>query len=137
DTTMDAFTVCKLVERVLAHGDTKSSIRLWGGFQADLRVVPRESVGAALQYFTGSKAHNIVLRDRAIQRGLKLNEYGLYRIEDEVRIAGVDEEGIYEALGLRFVPPELRENRGEVEAAAAGALPRLIQLHELHGRPPL
>src|SRR5258708_9199907 len=131
---MDAFTGYKLVERILAHGDTKSSLRLWGGFQADLRLVPRESLGAALQYFTGSKAHNIVLRDRAIQRGLKLNEYGLYRVDDNTRVAGEDEEGIYAALGLTFVPPELRENRGEIEAAAGRTLPgRLVQLTDLQG----
>ena len=130
---MDAFTEYRLVERVLAHGDTKSSVRLWGGFQADLRLVPRESLGAALQYFTGAKAHNIALRDRAIQRGLKLNEYGLYRVDDDTKIAGEDEEGIYAALGLAFVPPELRENRGEIEAAAAATLPALLQLHDLQG----
>jgi DNA polymerase (family 10) len=130
---MDTFTDYKLVERILAHGDTKSSVRLWGGFQADLRTVPRESLGAAQQYFTGSKAHNIVLRDRAIQRGLKLNEYGLYRVDDDTRIAGEDEAGIYEALGLAYVPPELRENRGEIEAAERGALPALIQLADLQG----
>jgi DNA polymerase (family 10) len=130
---MDAFTGYKLVERILAHGDTKSSVRLQGGFQADLRLVPRESLGAALQYFTGSKAHNIVLRDRAIQRGLKLNEYGLYRVDDNTRVAGEDEEGIYAALGLGLVPPELRENRGEIEAAADGSLPRLVQLADLQG----
>src|SRR5258708_17531893 len=83
---MDAFTGYKLVERILAHGDTKSSVRLWGGFQADLRLVPRESLGAALQYFTGSKAHNIVLPDRAIQRGLKLNQYGLYPLHDATHV---------------------------------------------------
>lgn len=130
---MDAFTGYRLVERVLAHGDTKSSVRLWGGFQADLRVVPRDSLGAALQYFTGSKAHNIVLRDRAMQRGLKLNEYGLYRVDNEAKIAGEDEEGIYAALGLPFVPPELRENRGEIEAAEDAALPRLIDLADIQG----
>ena len=130
---MDAFTEYRLVERVLVHGETKSSVQLWGGFQADLRVVPGESLGAALQYFTGSKAHNIVLRDRAIQRGMKLNEYGLYRVDDNVRVAGEDEPGIYEALGLAFVPPELRENRGEIEAAAARALPELIQVTDLQG----
>ena len=130
---MDTFTGYKLVERILAHGETKSSVRLWGGFQADLRLVPRESRGAALQYFTGSKAHNIVLRDRAIQRGLKLNEYGLYRIDDNARLAGEDEAGIYAALGLSLVPPELRENRGEIEAAERGALPRLVQLVDLQG----
>jgi DNA polymerase (family 10) len=130
---MDAFTSYRLVERVLAHGDTKSSVQLWGGFQADLRVVPLESTGAALQYFTGSKAHNIVLRDRAIQRGLKLNEYGLYRVDDNTRLAGETEDGIYEALGLAWVPPELRENRGEFDAAEARALPSLIQLADLQG----
>jgi DNA polymerase (family 10) len=130
---MDAFTGYRLVERVLAHGDTKSSVQLWGGFQADLRLVPRESLGAALQYFTGSKAHNIVLRDRAIQRGFKLNEYGLYRVDDGTRVAGEDEAGIYAALGLTFVPPELRENRGEIEAAEAGMLPALVQLADMQG----
>src|SRR4051812_5867597 len=130
---MQAFTGYRLVERVLAHGDTKSSVRLWGGFQADLRLVPRESRGAALQYFTGSRAHNIALRDRAIQRGLKLNEYGLFTVADNVRIAGDDEAGIYDALGLAFVPPELRENRGEIEAAEAHDLPRLLQLADLQG----
>jgi DNA polymerase (family 10) len=130
---MDAFTGYKMVERILAHGETKSSVRLWGGFQADLRLVPRESRGAALQYFTGSKAHNIVLRDRAIQRGLKLNEYGLYRIDDNARMAGEDEAGIYAALGLSLVPPELRENRGEIEAAERDALPCLVQLADLQG----
>ena len=130
---MDAFTGYRLVERVLAHGETKSSVLLWGGFQADLRVVPRESLGAALQYFTGSKAHNIALRDRAIQRGWKLNEYGLYRNDDGSVVAGDSEEAIYEALGLAFVPPELRENRGEIAAAEGRVLPRLIQLQDLRG----
>ena len=130
---MDAFTGYPLVERILAHGDTKSSVRLWGGFQADLRTVPRESLGAAQQYFTGSKAHNIVLRDRAIQRGMKLNEYGLYKVDDDTRIAGEDEAGIYQSLGLAYVPPELRENRGEIEAAAGRALPDLVQLADLQG----
>jgi DNA polymerase (family 10) len=130
---MDAFTGYRLVERVLARGETKSSVLLWGGFQADLRLVPAESLGAAQQYFTGSKAHNIVLRDRAIQRGLKLNEYGLFRIEDDTRIAGETEQGIYEALGLALVPPELRENRGEIAAAEARALPALVTLQDLRG----
>jgi DNA polymerase (family 10) len=130
---MEAFTGYRLVERVLARGETKSSVLLWGGFQADLRLVPAESRGAAQQYFTGSKAHNIVLRDRAIQRGLKLNEYGLFRVDDDARIAGDTEEGIYEALGLALVPPELRENRGEVAAAEARALPALVTVHDLRG----
>jgi DNA polymerase (family X) len=130
---MEAFTTYRLVERVLARGETKSSVLLHGGFQADLRLVPAESLGAALQYFTGSKAHNIVLRDRAIHLGLKLNEYGLFRVGDDTRIAGDTEDGIYEALGLAMIPPELRENRGEIEAAAAGALPRLISASDLRG----
>jgi len=108
-------------------------VLLWGGFQADLRLVPRESLGAALQYFTGSKPHNIALRDRAIRRGLKLNEYGLFRNEDGQPIAGASEEEVYRALDLAFVPPELRENRGEIEAAERGELPRLIALSDLRG----
>lgn len=130
---MDAFTGYTLVERVLARGDTKSSVLIWGGFQADLRVVAKESLGAALQYFTGSKAHNIALRDRAIGRGLKLNEYGLFRVDDDTLVAGTDEAGIYAALGLAFVPPELRENRGEFQAAETGTLPRLLSLEDLRG----
>jgi len=130
---METFTGYKLVERILARGDTKSSVLIFGGFQADLRVVPRESLGAAQQYFTGSKPHNIALRDRAIQRGFKLNEYGLFRVEDNLLVAGEDETGIYEALGLQFVPPELRENRGEIAAADARTLPRLIAFEDLRG----
>jgi DNA polymerase (family 10) len=132
-TLMDAFTSYSLVERVIAHGDTKSSVLLRGGFQADLRLVPRESLGAALQYFTGSKPHNIALRDRAMKRGLKLNEYGLFRIDDERVVAGATEDDLYRALGLAFVAPELRENRGEIEAAERNALPALISLDDLRG----
>lgn len=130
---MERFTSYRLVERILARGETTSSVLLWGGFQADLRLVPRASLGAALQYFTGSKAHNIALRDRAIQRGLELNEYGLFRIDDDVRIAGESEAAIYDALGLAFIPPELRENRGEIAMAEAGTLPRLVQLDDIRG----
>jgi DNA polymerase (family X) len=130
---MAAFTEYKLVERVLAHGDTKSSVLLHGGFQADLRLVPRESLGAALQYFTGSKPHNIALRDRAIRRGYKLNEYGLYPEDSETAVAGASEEELYRALGLAFIPPELRENRGEIEAAEQNALPELVSLADLRG----
>lgn len=130
---MDRFTAYGLVERVLGKGDTKSSVLLRGGLQADLRLVSSDSRGAAMQYFTGSKPHNIVLRDRAIQRGLKLNEYGLYHVESGERIGGATEEEIYETLGLDFVPPELRENRGEIEAAEAHALPRLVNLEDIKG----
>ncbi|MEO8522635.1 MAG: PHP domain-containing protein, partial [Acidobacteriota bacterium] len=130
---MERFVNFRLVERVLGHGATKSSVVLRGGLQADLRVVPSESLGAGRQYFTGSKAHNIALRDRALQRGLKLNEYGLFRVEDDVRVAGETEEDIYQYLGLAFIPPELREHRGELAAAESGTLPRLIGPEELRG----
>jgi DNA polymerase (family 10) len=130
---MDAFTGYGLVERVLGRGDTKSSVLLRGGLQADLRLVPQESRGAALQYFTGSKAHNIALRDRAIRRGFKLNEYGLFEVATGGRVAGETEEGVYQALGLAFIPPELREDRGEIAAAAAGTLPRLVARADLRG----
>jgi DNA polymerase (family 10) len=130
---MDDFVEYRLVERVLGHGDTKSSVLLEGGFQADLRLVTSDSRGAAMQYFTGSKTHNIALRDRAIGQGYKLNEYGLFRIADDARVAGEHEEGIYAALGLDWVPPELREMRGEIDAAASHALPRLIDLGDLRG----
>jgi DNA polymerase (family 10) len=130
---IERFTQYRLIEEVLARGDTKGSVRLRGGVQADLRLVRPENRGAALQYFTGSKAHNIALRDRALQRGLKLNEYGLFRSEDGGVTAGPTEEGIYEALGLTWIPPELREDRGEIEAAAADRLPHLIALPDLKG----
>lgn len=129
----DSFVTFTGVDRVLGHGETKSSILLRDGVQVDLRLVPSASEGAALQYFTGSKPHNIALRDRAIQRGLKLNEYGLFRVPDDTKIAGDTEEGIYTALGLHFIPPELRENRGEVDAAEAGQLPQLIQRTAIRG----
>jgi DNA polymerase (family 10) len=121
------------VERVLGQGDTKSSVRLAGGYQADLRLVPPESRGAAMQYFTGSKAHNIVLRDRAIQRGFKLNEYGLFRVDDDVRVAGETEESIYETLGMAWIEPELREHRGEIDAAIERRLPRLVSAADIRG----
>jgi DNA polymerase (family X) len=130
---MDAFVSHPLVERVLARGETKSSVLLRGGFQADLRLVAPESRGAAMQYFTGSKTHNIALRDRAIDRGFKLNEYGLFTLEADERVAGADEEGIYAALGLAWIPAELREGRGEIEAADARRLPRLVERSDLRG----
>ena len=130
---MDAFVSYPKVERVLGQGDTKSSVRLRGHFQADLRLVPPESRGAAMQYFTGSKAHNIAVRDRAIQQGFKLNEYGLYRVSDDVAVAGATEESIYEALGMSWIDPALRENRGEIEAAIAGTLPSLVADADMRG----
>jgi DNA polymerase (family X) len=132
-TVMNDLAAYPLVERVLGQGETKSSVLIRGGFQADLRLVSVESRGAAMQYFTGSKAHNIALRDRAIGLGLKLNEYGLFRLESDSRVASAGEEEVYEALGLAWVPPELREGRGEVEAAAARLLPRLIERADLRG----
>jgi DNA polymerase (family X) len=130
---IDAFVRNPVAERVLGRGDTKGSVLLRGGYQADLRLVPRGSRGAALQYFTGSKAHNIALRDLAMARGWKLNEYGLFDNATGRPVAGETEEGIYEALGLAFVPPELRENRGEIEAAARRSLPRLVERADLQG----
>jgi DNA polymerase (family X) len=130
---MTAFTQYKLVERILGQGETKSSVLLWKGYQADLRLVAPESRGAALQYFTGSKPHNIQLRQRALNQKLTLNEYGLFRLDDETRVAGETEEGIYEALGLAYIDPALRENRGEIAAAEARTLPHLISVSDLRG----
>jgi DNA polymerase (family 10) len=130
---MDTFVAYPPVERVLGRGDTKSSILIRGGYQADLRLVPADSRGAAMQYFTGSKAHNIALRDRAIGFGMKLNEYGLFRASDDAKLAGETEEGVYEALGLAWIPPELREHRGELEAASERRLPSLIGDGDLRG----
>lgn len=120
-------------ERVLASGGTKASLLARDGYQLDLRVVPSESRGAALQYFTGSKSHNIALRDRALSAGLRLNEYGVFRVDDGTKLAGDTEEGVYAALGLPWIPPELREGRGEIEAALAGRLPSLITQADLRG----
>jgi DNA polymerase (family 10) len=131
DALMDAFVGLPEVERVLGRGSTRSSVRLRSGFQIDLRVVPADSLGAALLYFTGSKGHNVALRQLAIQQGLKLNEYGLFR--GTRRIAGRTEEQVYERLGLPFVPPELREDQGEIRAALDGRLPRLIEHGTLRG----
>jgi DNA polymerase (family X) len=127
------------VAEVLGSGDTKTSVRLDGDLQVDLRVVPGPSFGAAWQYFTGSKAHNVALRQRAIDRGLRLSEYGLFRGGDGdapdrgERVAGADEAGVYRALGLDWIPPELREGRDEIGAAAEGGLPSLIELADVRG----
>jgi DNA polymerase (family X) len=116
---------------VLAQGPTKGSIVTSQGRQVDLRVVTPSSYGAALQYFTGSKAHNIALREMARQRKLKINEYGVFK--GEKRVAGETEASIYAALGLPWIPPELREDRGEIDAAAKGRLPRLIEPDDIRG----
>jgi DNA polymerase (family 10) len=132
-TLMETFTAHPRVERVLGQGDTKSSVLLSGGYQVDLRLVPAASRGAAMQYFTGSKAHNVSLRERAIQRGYKLNEYGLYRTADDQAVAGESEEGLYAALGLAWIPPELREDRGEIVASDMAAIPPLVAPTDLRG----
>lgn len=129
-----AFTSAPFVERVLAAGQTKASAIIQTEtipVQVDLRVVPAESFGAALQYFTGSKAHNVRLREIAVKAKLKLNEYGLF--QGETMIAGATEESIYRKLGLPYIAPALREDRGEIEAARAGVLPDLLQLTDIRG----
>ena len=130
---MGAFVGLPNVAEVLAHGETKSSVRLAEGIQADLRVVEPEAFGAALQYFTGSKAHNIRVRDLAVRKSLKLSEYGVFAEKGERRVAGATEEEVYGALGLPWIPPELREDTGEVEAALEGRLPRLMEVGHVRG----
>jgi DNA polymerase (family 10) len=128
---MDFLGSHPLVVKVLARGETKQRVRLRSGVEMDLRVVPDESYGAAMQYFTGSKEHNIVIRRRALDRGLKVNEYGVFRGEELV--CGRTEEEVYRAVDLPWVPPELRENRGEIERAEKGTLPRLLELSDIRG----
>jgi len=128
---MDQFAQFSGLSEVLARGGTKMSVRLGAGLQVDLRIVPEESFGAALQYFTGSKEHNIVLRNRAKSQGLKINEYGVFR--GEQMIAGRTEEEVYAALGLPCFPPELREARREFQWADAGQLPELVRLEDIRG----
>jgi DNA polymerase (family 10) len=128
---MDRLAAHPFVEKVLARGETKMRVRLRSRIEMDLRVVPAESYGAALQYFTGSKEHNIVVRRRAIERGLKVNEYGVFRGDDYV--AGHTEVDVYAAVGLNWIPPELRENRGEIELAEKGQLPRLVEVADIQG----
>ena len=128
---MDRFAAYDDVVDVLAKGETKSSVVLRSGLQVDLRMVAAESFGAALQYFTGSQAHNIAIRQMGRRHGLKINEYGVFKLEE--RVAGDSEASVYQAIGLSWVPPELRENRGEIEAARAGTLPQLIELADLKG----
>jgi DNA polymerase (family 10) len=130
---MDRFTGYGDVAEVLAKGETKSSIRLKCGLQVDLRVLEEESYGAALHYFTGSKAHNVAIRERAKEKGLKISEYGVFRAKDEKRVSGAQEEDVFKAVGLPPIPPELREDRGEIQAAERDALPRLIELSEIRG----
>lgn len=125
------FTGYDEVAEILSAGTTRASIILNCGLQVDLRVVKEESYGAALHYFTGSKAHNIAIRVLAQKKGLKINEYGVYR--DDTRIAGETEASVYAAVGLAYIPPELRENRGEIAIAKSGKLPQLIAREDLRG----
>ena len=118
---------------VLAKGDNKVSFRLRSGMQVDVRLLPRDSFGAAMQYFTGSKSHNVTLRQRALKMGLTLNEYGLAQLEGGARVAGKTESEIYQKLGLEYIPPELRENCGEIEAAEENRLPELITQQDIQG----
>ncbi|MFL6197926.1 MAG: DNA polymerase/3'-5' exonuclease PolX [Thermoanaerobaculia bacterium] len=135
---MEAFLHYPQVASVLAAGDTKSSVNLGSGLQVDLRVVPPDCYGAALVYFTGSKEHNVKLRRRAVEQGLRISEYGVFRVhlreEDPMReelVAGQEEADVYASVGLPWIPPEMREDRGEIEAAARGPLPRLIEVGDM------
>ncbi|MEW6417462.1 MAG: DNA polymerase/3'-5' exonuclease PolX [Nitrospirota bacterium] len=130
---MNAFVHLPHVKDVLMHGPTKSSVIIHEGLQVDLRVVEEDSFGAALAYFTGSKTHNIRLREMAMKSGLKINEYGIFREKDNEKLGGKEEEDIYRILGLPYISPELREDSGEVEAAMAGKLPKLVELEDIKG----
>jgi DNA polymerase (family X) len=128
---MERFTGYDQVREVIARGETKSTVRLRSGLQVDLRVVPEASYGAALHYFTGSKPHNIAVRQIGVKKGLKINEYGVFRGEE--RLGGRTEEEVFVQVGLPYIVPELRENRGEIEAAQKGRLPKLIEGSDICG----
>jgi len=141
---VEHFTAYPGAARVQASGGTKGNIVLPSGLSIDLRVIPPRSFGAALQYFSGSKEHNVAMRTRAVRKGLRVNEWGVFRVpegvdpetlgkEDGERVAGDTEEGVYQALGMAWVPPELRENRGEVEASLEDSLPKLVTLEDIRG----
>ena len=131
DKILQAFTRLSEVEEILASGETKASVIVEGGIQVDLRVVEEESYGAALQYFTGSKGHNIHLRGIAKAQGIKINEYGVFK--GKKKIGGKEEKDIYQVLGMQWMEPELREDRGEIEASQENRLPRLVQESEIKG----
>ena len=133
DEVMDYFVGYDNVQRVLLKGSTKTSVLLNDNLQVDLRVVKKESYGAALQYFTGSKEHNVKMRGIAIKKGFKLNEYGLFNKETDKYIVGRDEKEVYNKLGLSYVEPELRENRGEIEVASNDNLPDIVGYNDIHG----
>jgi DNA polymerase (family 10) len=131
---LERFVAYPRVHEVLGRGPNKASAKIGReGLQVDVRALPRESYGAAMQYFTGSKEHNVAVRTRAVRMGFKLSEYGLFRAEDEARVAGDTEEEVYKALGLAWIPPELRENCGEVEAAEEGRIPGLVEMKDIRG----
>jgi DNA polymerase (family 10) len=133
-TALDRVATHPRVHEVLGRGPNKTSVKLGReGLQVDVRALEHQSFGAAMQYFTGSKEHNVALRQRAIRMGLKLSEYGLFRADDDTRVAGETEEGVYRALGLDWIPPELRENNGEIELAEAHALPKLVEQRDIRG----
>ena len=129
----DRFTDWEEVERVLLKGETKSSVILKNGRQVDLRTVEPDSWGAALQYFTGSKEHNVRVRDIAKEKGLKVNEYGVFRVSDGKKVAGKTEEEVYAVIGMACPPPEIRENWGEIELALENRLPELVKLEDIKG----
>ncbi len=133
ESIMDIFTSLPQVREIIARGTTKSSIVTQEGIQVDLRVVEETSFGAALQYFTGSKAHNIKLREIALKKGFKVNEYGIFRLDNDKRVGGEKEEEIYETLGMEWIPPEMREDQGEIELAQEKKLPVLIEIGDLQG----
>jgi DNA polymerase (family 10) len=133
DPLMAALTRLPVVAEVIARGPTKTSVRTTGGLQVDLRVVPPDAWGAALQYFTGSKPHNIRTREIAVRKGLKLSEYGLFRVDDGSLVVSETEEQVYGKLGLPWIAPPLREDRGEIEAALAGTLPELVSERDVRG----
>ena len=133
DEVMDYFVKYPSVQRVLLKGNTKTSVLLNDGLQVDLRVVKKESYGSALQYFTGSKEHNVKMRSIAIKKGFKLNEYGLFDKNTDEYVVGNTEEELYNTLGLSYIEPELRENRGEIEAASDGRLPNLVKYEDIKG----
>ena len=130
---MERFTTLPVVDRVLAHGETKSSVTTSKGLQVDLRVIAPDVWGAALIYFTGSKAHNIRIREMAVRKGLKLSEYGLFEAASGELIVAETEEDVYQRLGLPYIEPTLREDRGEVEAALEGELPSILELGQIKG----
>ncbi len=130
---MDTFTEMDIVADIIAKGDTKSSVLLKSGIQVDLRILEKQSYGAALHYFTGSKDHNVAIRDRAKRMGLKVSEYGVFDSKTNKLLAGAREEDVFRLVGLPFIPPELRENSGEIEAAEQGKLPKLIDQSDIRG----